>query len=67
MQVLRGHREAWQDAAWPAGAGEVGLFGQDVVPYWQLDPEENPVVATGFGALSDDLAERVTRVYGGVR
>lgn len=35
-------------------------------PYWTLDPE-NPMVATGFGALSDDLAERVERVYGGVR
>ncbi len=44
-----------------------GLVGKDVVPYWQLDPEDNPMVATGFGALSDDLAERVTRVYGGVR
>lgn len=47
--------------------GKSGLFGQDVVPYWELDPEDNPMVATGFGALSDDLAERVTRVYGGVR
>ncbi|MGC4937127.1 hypothetical protein [Kribbella sp. DT2] len=35
-------------------------------PYWTLDPE-NPMVATGFGALSDDLTERVERVYGGVR
>lgn len=35
-------------------------------PYWTLDPE-NPMVATGFGALSDDLADRVERVYGGVR
>jgi hypothetical protein len=46
---------------------KTGLFGTDVVPYWELDPENNPMVATGFGALSDDLAERVTRVYGGVR
>ncbi|ADB35825.1 hypothetical protein Kfla_6834 [Kribbella flavida DSM 17836] len=48
----------------PAG----GLFGIDrtPVPYWTLDPE-NPMVATGFGALSDDLAERVERIYGGVR
>ena len=39
-----------------------GLFGHDreVVPYWTLDPEDNPMVATGFGALSDDLPERVT-------
>ncbi|WBQ05754.1 hypothetical protein [Kribbella sp. CA-293567] len=44
-----------------------GLFGSDLVPYWTLDPEDNPMTATGFGALSDDLAERVTRVYGGVR
>jgi hypothetical protein len=44
-----------------------GLLGRDVVPYWTLDPEDSPMVATGFGALSDDLAERVTRVYGGVR
>jgi gas vesicle protein len=35
-------------------------------PYWTLDPE-NPMVATGFGALSDDLADRVERIYGGVR
>jgi hypothetical protein len=44
-----------------------GLFGGGPVPYWTLDPEDSPMVATGFGALSDDLAERVTRVYGGVR
>jgi hypothetical protein len=29
------------------------------VPYWTLEPEDNPMVATGFGALSDDLPERV--------
>ena len=29
------------------------------VPYWTLDPDDSPVVATGFGALSDDLPERV--------
>jgi hypothetical protein len=46
---------------------KAGLFGKDVVPYWELDPEDSPMVATGFGALSDDLAERVTRVYGGAR
>ncbi len=46
-----------------------GLFGADrtPVPYWTLDPEDSPMVATGFGALSDDLAERVTKIYGGVR
>lgn len=44
-----------------------GLFGTGLVPYWTLDPGDSPMVATGFGALSDDLAERVTRVYGGVR
>ncbi|MEU4396079.1 hypothetical protein [Kribbella sp. NPDC023855] len=46
---------------------KTGLFGSGFVPYWNLDPDESPMVATGFGALSDDLAERVTRVYGGVR
>ncbi|MEV8377803.1 hypothetical protein AB0P21_34000 [Kribbella sp. NPDC056861] len=44
-----------------------GLLGREMVAYWTLDPEDSPMVATGFGALSDDLAERVTRVYGGVR
>lgn len=44
-----------------------GLFGSALVAYWTLDPEDSPMVATGFGALSDDLAERVTRVYGEVR
>lgn len=48
-------------------AGSAGLFGKDRVPYWELDPEDSPMVATGFGALSDDLAERVEQVYGGVR
>lgn len=43
------------------------LLGSEVAPYWTLDPEDNPMVATGFGALSDDLAERVTRVYGSKR
>ena len=39
-----------------------GLLGHDrkQVPYWTLDPEDSPMVATGFGALSDDLAERIT-------
>jgi len=38
-----------------------GLFGHErsQVPYWTLDPEDNPMVATGFGALSDDLPERI--------
>ncbi len=47
---------------------KAGLLGgaRAAEPYWTLDPE-NPMVATGFGALSDDLAERVERVYGGVR
>jgi hypothetical protein len=38
-----------------------GLLGHDrkQVPYWTLDPEHNPMVATGFGALSDDLPERI--------
>ncbi|TDW17842.1 hypothetical protein [Kribbella kalugense] len=38
-----------------------GLLGHDrkQVPYWTLDPEDNPMVATGFGALSDDLPERI--------
>ncbi|MEU8222227.1 hypothetical protein [Kribbella sp. NPDC048915] len=38
-----------------------GLFGNDRqrVPYWTLDPEDSPMVATGFGALSDDLPEQL--------
>ncbi|RZU20294.1 hypothetical protein EV645_2525 [Kribbella rubisoli] len=38
-----------------------GLLGHDrkQVPYWTLDPEDNPMVATGFGGLSDDLPERI--------
>ncbi|MFF0339444.1 hypothetical protein [Kribbella sp. NPDC004875] len=36
-----------------------GLIGRKQVPYWTLDPEENPMVASGFGALSDDLPERI--------
>ncbi|MET7278330.1 hypothetical protein ABZS29_08880 [Kribbella sp. NPDC005582] len=35
-----------------------GLFVKSV-PYWTLDPEKSPLVATGFGALSDDLPERI--------
>ncbi|GAA1592071.1 MULTISPECIES: hypothetical protein [Kribbella] len=37
-----------------------GLLGHDrkQVPYWTLEPD-NPMVASGFGALSDDLPERV--------
>jgi hypothetical protein len=40
-----------------------GLFGMDqsAVPYWTLDPTQQPLVATGFGSLEDDLAERVGR------
>ncbi|GAA0576923.1 hypothetical protein HPO96_15065 [Kribbella sandramycini] len=30
------------------------------VPYWTLDPADSPLVATGFGALTDDLPERIT-------
>jgi hypothetical protein len=38
-----------------------GLLGRDRrVPYWTLDPEDSPMVATGFGALSDDLADQIT-------
>jgi hypothetical protein len=36
-----------------------GLLGRKPVPYWTLDPEDSPMVATGFGALSDDLPERI--------
>jgi hypothetical protein len=40
-----------------------GLLRLDhkAVPYWTLDPKERPLVATGFGALEDDLTERVSR------
>ncbi|MFI5709974.1 hypothetical protein [Kribbella sp. NPDC051620] len=34
---------------------------QKAVPYWTLNPKEQPLVATGFGALEDDLTERVSR------
>ncbi|WP_350280236.1 hypothetical protein [Kribbella sp. HUAS MG21] len=37
-----------------------GLRGRKAVPYWTLDPEDSPMVASGFGALSDDLPERIT-------
>lgn len=40
--------------------GRSGLLGREPVPYWTLDPEDNPMVATGCGALSDDLADRIT-------
>jgi hypothetical protein len=41
-----------------------GLFGMDqsAVPYWTLDPKEQPLATTGFGSLEDDLAERVGRL-----
>ncbi|GAA3572011.1 hypothetical protein [Kribbella ginsengisoli] len=40
-----------------------GLLRLDhkAVPYWTLNPKEQPLVATGFGALEDDLTERVSR------
>ncbi|WP_433163508.1 hypothetical protein [Kribbella sp. CA-247076] len=44
-----------------------GLVGREHVPYWTLDPEDNVMVATGFGALSDDLPERVAQLEDGVR
>ncbi|MEV5960377.1 hypothetical protein AB0L70_01360 [Kribbella sp. NPDC051952] len=37
-----------------------GRRGHEIVPYWTLDPEDSPMVATGFGALSDDLPERIS-------
>jgi hypothetical protein len=44
-----------------------GLLRLDrtAVPYWTLNPKEQPLVATGFGALEDDLTERVGRQRGG--
>jgi hypothetical protein len=44
-----------------------GLIGRDQVAYWTLDPEDSVMVETGFGALSDDLPERISRVQDGVR
>ncbi|MFI7059636.1 hypothetical protein ACIBL3_01525 [Kribbella sp. NPDC050124] len=44
-----------------------GLIGREQVPYWTLDPEDNLMVATGFGALSDDLPERVAGLQDDVR
>jgi hypothetical protein len=43
----------------PKHSGLLG-FGHELVPYWTLDPEDSPMVASGFGALTDDLADRVT-------
>lgn len=40
--------------------GRSGLLGREPVPYWTLDPEDSPMVATGFGALSDDLVDLIT-------
>jgi hypothetical protein len=44
-----------------------GLLGREHVPYWTLDPEDSLMVETGFGALSDDLADRVSQLQDGVR
>jgi hypothetical protein len=46
-----------------------GLLRLDrkAVPYWTLNPKEQPLVATGFGALEDDLTERVGRQHGSDR
>ncbi|MFG1907384.1 hypothetical protein [Kribbella sp. NPDC048928] len=46
-----------------------GVLGHDrkQVPYWTLDPEDSPMVATGFGALSDDLPERIANRKDDVR
>lgn len=38
---------------------KAGRRKREIVPYWTLDPEDSPMVATGFGALSDDLPELV--------
>ncbi|TCO38671.1 hypothetical protein EV646_12046 [Kribbella antiqua] len=39
-------------------SGVLGL-NREQVPYWTLDPDDNPMVATGFGALSDELPDRI--------
>ncbi|TCO13481.1 hypothetical protein EV652_12621 [Kribbella steppae] len=44
-----------------------GLIGREHVAYWTLDPEDSVMVETGFGALSDDLPDRVARLQDGVR
>jgi hypothetical protein len=44
-----------------------GLIGREHVAYWTLDPEDSVMVETGFGALSDDLPQRVTQLQDGVR
>ena len=46
-----------------------GLLRLDrvAVPYWILDPDDSPLVATGFGALSDDLVDRIAGASGGIR
>jgi hypothetical protein len=44
-----------------------GLIGREHVAYWTLDPEDSVMVATGFGALSDDLPERVAQLQDDVR
>lgn len=50
----------------PGRAGLLGIDRTDV-PYWTIDPEDSPLVASGFGSLTDDLPEQVERAYGGVR
>jgi len=59
---------SWDDVEVPAcklcaarmanGQTPRGLYVKSV-PYWTLNPKESPLVATGFGALSDDLPERI--------
>lgn len=46
-----------------------GLFGGEraAVDYWHLDPADDPLAAAGFGALGDDLPERIGKQYGGSR
>ncbi|MEJ1107142.1 MULTISPECIES: hypothetical protein [unclassified Kribbella] len=44
-----------------------GLIGREHVAYWTLDPEDSLMVETGFGALSDDLPERVAQLQDEVR
>jgi hypothetical protein len=56
-QIVRNGRTPTGLRVWTK-SGALGLE-REQVPYWTLDPDGNPMVATGFGALADDLPDRI--------
>jgi hypothetical protein len=48
------------------GDGLLGA-GRGAVEYWHLDPQDDPLAAIGFGALDEDLPERIRKQFGGRR